>query len=111
MSVPVNLLSTVAMTSGSKKSPELRNNRYSPVACAIPLFMAWYIPLSFSEHQYEKCSSYWCSEKDNGIYDAFYRLFQSAFIVIVDGDDGKFFHGFLRIFALQRYILFVCAKS
>lgn len=45
------------------------------------------------------------------IYDAFYRLFQSAFIVIVDGDDGKFFHGFLRIFALQRYILFVCTKS
>ena len=45
------------------------------------------------------------------IYDAFYRLSQSAFIVIVDGDDGKFFHGFLRIFALQRYILFVCAKS
>ena len=111
MSVPVNSLSTVAMTSGSKKSPELRNNRYSPVACATPLFFILVYDIETAIIAASVDDDMFGVFLRILIYDAFCRLFQSAFIVIVDGDDGKFFHGFLRIFALQRYILFVCAKS
>ena len=39
-------------SSATSQSPELMNCTYSPCAIRIPLFIAWYMPPSYSDTQY-----------------------------------------------------------